>query len=475
MPSPSETSVDINYVASPTLARFHQSDDFVRCLRGPFGSGKSVGSVMEILMRAASVPHSQDGYRRSRWAIVRNSYRELKDTTLRTWVDWIPPSIWKWRETDMTGIIEAGDIRCECLFRSLDTPADVGKLLSLELTGAWINEAKELPWAVIPPLTGRLGRYPKQTRGGQRAWSGLIMDTNSPDTDHWIYKQFEEVKPEGWQMFAQPSGLSPQAENLENLPADYYGRMVQSNVGNDDWIKVFVHGQYGFVQDGKPVYPEYTDSQHCVPAIEVPPILRAPIVIGMDFGLTPAAVFCQRDPRDGQWQIIGEVVSDDMGAMRFGEHVRRELQTKYTNRRVSGWGDPAGEQRAQTDERTVFNILEAQGLPMIPAPTNDFTLRREAVANLMMRMTMLGRPALVISDECRNLRRAMAGGYRYKRVMVAGADRYHDKPDKGALSHVAEALQYAMMGEGEQFTMMETPAMMGPEGFKPVRTQSRFN
>ena len=71
------------------------------------------------------------------------------------------------------------DTRFEVLFRALDRPADVKKLLSLELTGAWVNEAREVPKAIIDGLQGRVGRYPSMREGGC-TWSGLMMDTNPP-------------------------------------------------------------------------------------------------------------------------------------------------------------------------------------------------------------------------------------------------------------------------------------------------------
>ena len=40
---------EINYTASPTMVRFHNSDAFVRSLFGPIGSGKSVACVIEML------------------------------------------------------------------------------------------------------------------------------------------------------------------------------------------------------------------------------------------------------------------------------------------------------------------------------------------------------------------------------------------------------------------------------------------
>jgi hypothetical protein len=43
----------------------------------------------------------------------------------------------------------------------------------------------------------------------------------------------------------------------------------------------------------------------------------------------------------------------------------------------------------------------------------------------------------------------MAGQYRYKRIAVLGDEKFHDKPDKNAVSHVCEADQYRMLGAGE--------------------------
>jgi hypothetical protein len=43
----------------------------------------------------------------------------------------------------------------------------------------------------------------------------------------------------------------------------------------------------------------------------------------------------------------------------------------------------------------------------------------------------------------------MAGGYALKRVQVGGAAKYRDMPDKNDYSHVAESLQYLLVGGGE--------------------------
>ena len=450
-----EVTIPFDVTDSPVLGGFLASDDFIRLVVGPVGSGKSSACIMELLFRSMMVPLGKEEagangrlrrLRRSRFCVIRNTYPELRDTTIKTFESWVPPALREKRAQENAYVIRFNDVECEVLFRALDQPDDVKKLLSLELTGAYVNEAKEVPKSIIDVLATRVGRYPAMKdlpEGEPEPWCGIWMDTNPPDNDHWLYKTFEELKPPKHKLFRQPGGRTPQAENRRNLRKTYYEDIV---IGRDkDWVSVMVDGNYGFVKTGKPIYSEYLDAVHCVEF----PTLKKEVNLGMDFGLTPAAVIVQRDPSDGQLQVIDEFVTEDMGAVRFAGMLATKLKSEYVGQHVEGWGDPAGEQRAQTDERTPFDIVQGQGLPVSPAPTNDFTLRREAVAGLLLRMTMTGRPALVIHPRCRVLRKAMQGGYYYRRVQVTGVDRFMDVPEKNRFSHVAEALQYVCVGLGE--------------------------
>ncbi len=247
--------------AGPTLKRFHESTAFVRGIMGPLGSGKSTACVMEILRRAQAQEKGPDGIRRTRWAIIRNSYPELKTTTLKTWAEWCPLSFGKVNmDSPFLHHVKIADLDMEVLFLALDRPEDSRKLLSLELTGAWINESREVPKAILDALTGRVGRFPSKMAKGA-TWSGIIMDTNPPDTTSWWYRCAEEETPEGWEFFSQPSGRSAQGENLKGLPDNYYSRLVAGK--DSDWCKVYADGLYGFLVEGKPVFPQYRDSLHC--------------------------------------------------------------------------------------------------------------------------------------------------------------------------------------------------------------------
>ncbi len=291
-----------SYNPVPTIRQFALSDAFIRALIGPFGSGKSSGCVVEIVRRAREQRPGPDGIARTRWAVIRNTYGELNDTTIKTFFAWFPPEYYgKYHATERKYVIKAFE-KCEIeiLFRALDEPDDVRKLLSLDLTGAWVNEAREVPWPVVDALQGRLGRYPAQNQGGP-TWYGMVLDTNPPDSDSRFYKFFEE---EQWRpsfdamiragvlpptmipddfarIFHQPSGLSPQAENLANLPAGYYQRL---GIGKKaEWIKVYIKGDYGFVSDDKAIFPDFNEGVHLRKDVE--PVRGVPVYRGWDFGL----------------------------------------------------------------------------------------------------------------------------------------------------------------------------------------------
>jgi len=448
--------MEVTYQASPTMEKFHQCDDFVRALIGPIGSGKSVACCAEMMRRSMEQEADREGFRKTRWAVIRNTYRELIDTTMQTFFDWFPRELGLWRAMDMkwTLVKDLGDgttLHMEVLFRALDKPDDVKKLLSLEITAAWGNEAREIPKAVIDMLQGRVGRYPAKKNGCGATWFGIIADTNPPDSDHWWYKLFEEDCPDEFSIFHQPSGLSEEAENIENLPDGYYTKMMSGK--DKEWINVYVHGLYGFVQDGKPVFPEYKDDIHST--LDEIELVDTTIYVGIDFGLTPAAVLGQKTS-GGRWLIIDELVTEDMGAKNFATLLAEKFNRDYHGRDLQIYGDPAGDQRAQTDEITPFQILAAAGIIAYPTYTNDPIIRREACAAPMQRLDFAGNTGLILGPKAKILRKGLAGGYKYKRMAVGGAARYMDKPDKGRYSHVCDAFQYLMVGAGEGLAVIGT-------------------
>lgn len=450
MSSIREITYDFDVV--PTIKNFMRDKSFIQGLMGPFGSGKSSGCVMKLLRIASSQLPDNDGIRYTRFAIVRSSYRQLTDTTKQTILDWLRPLGIKWKESDHSFLLEYIDkrtnteIHSEWLLRALDRPDQVDNLFSLELTAAWLNEAVQLPKEVFETVQGRVGRYPKRGRVAP-TWHGVIMDTNPPDTDHWWYKFFEEAKPPNAKIFYQPSGLSEEAENLPYLPQDYYTNMM---IGKDEeWVRVYIEGNYGYLRTGKPVFPNFKDSTH-VWKEDLKVIIGVPVHIGIDFGTFPAAVIAQLTPK-GHILILDELVSEDSTDIdEFTKtRLRPLLQSKYAKHAHLIIGDPAGSIKSQVDNKTCFSVLRSYGYNIRPAYTNSLAPRLMSVNDYLTR-TIEGKPAFILSPSAKFLRKALNGGYCYRRLLASG-ERYTDVPDKNLYSHVTDALQYVCLGTVANF------------------------
>jgi hypothetical protein len=123
---------------------------------------------------------------------------------------------------------------------------------------------------------------------------------------------------------------------------------------------------------------------------------------------------------------------------------------------LEGWGDPAGLQASSIDEKkTPISVVQGCGVPIVAAPTNDPVLRQDAVRDLQGTLTMTGEPSIIIHPRCKTLIKAHAGAYCLKRKQVTGDESFHEKPDKNPYSHVAEALQYLLVGLGKDRRVLD--------------------
>lgn len=475
----------IVYTAERTPARFHRSDAFYRCMRGPVRSGKSTAMCIEIMMRASQqAPDPADGIRKTRWAVVRNTYRELQDTTLKTWLMWFTESVFgNFNYGTMTHNIRVEDMEIEVLFRALDRPDDIKKLLSLELTGGWVNEAREVPRAIIDTLGDRVEQYPPRrydSEGKQISgctWGGVFLDTNAPDDDHWWFN-LEAKPPAGWKFYTQPGALveikgkfhiNPKAENIRNLNGghDYYTKRMAGKT--DSYIRVYYCNQFGFVEEGRRVHSEYVDSTHCA-ARKLFPDIKDEIVIGLDFGLTPAAALCARRP-NGQWWVFKELVTEDIGIKQFGERILMPyILENLLDYEMTIYGDTHGNVGSQNDKKTPGEIFETMGLHVkMPNLGSGPTLRREALAAPLSRLVN-GEPGMLFDPDCKTLRKGLSSKFVYKRIRIVGDERYHDKPDKNFWSHICEALEHAMVGAGEGKLLTRKLSTRKPKPKRKLRT-----
>ncbi len=463
---------NINYTAPPTCARFMRSDAFTRVIAGPVGSGKTTACLFELFRRACEQEPAEDGLRYTRFAIVRSTLKQLKDTVLRDIVAWLE-GIAEYKVSDNTIYIKIGDVRSEWLLIPLETPEDQRRLLSMQLTMAWMSEAIEMPLAIMSPLAGRLGRYPSGKQGAP-SFFGMICDTNMPEEGSDWHRFMTEPPPDA-QIFIQPGGMSEYAENLEwltqtpetlKLPPDdpvrraqgrkYYERFIRSN--SDSWCKRYVHAEFGDDPSGTAVFREsFKSSFHVVDYLE--PVSTYPLVVGLDFGRDPCAVICQPDHK-GRLLVLEEIIAEDIGLeLQLQRAIRPALmQDQYIGKAVVIVGDPAGRQRSTLYEETSFDVVKRHGFRAYPAPTNDIAKRISAVEAWLLGQRDGGPAVLIDGERCPTLVRALNGGYRFAKTRQGVRKAL---PDKNEYSHVMDAFQYACVATHGGMTDMIASRLSG--------------
>ena len=379
--------------------------------------------------------------------MIRNTRQMLWDTTIPDFLKWYPDQeAGILEKTNSKFILKIDDVECEILFRGLDDANDVRRLLSLQLTFGVMDEFREINPDIYNALTGRLGRYPDKTMNGvgacddngkqvHKVWGA----TNPPDADTFWETMLADPT-DNMHVTIQPSGLSQEADWVQYLPDGYYENLCEGK--SEDWIDVYVHGKFGKSLSGQPVFRAFDRDTHVAKqTLNHIKLQTHPLIIGMDFGLTPACSINQIDAQ-GRFLTFADLVSEGMGTLRFcREKLKPLLANRFPGMNVLIVGDPAGQQRAQTDERSVFDILRAEGFRVISAKSNSVVARVNAVDKLLTR-TVDGKPGHLIDPCCTHLIAALRGGYRYKIRQNGEAD---DKPEKNSHSHIADAHQYACL------------------------------
>jgi hypothetical protein len=431
-------------------------------------SGKTTGLFFKLAYMASLQEPSKDGIRRTKAVIVRNTMPQLKDTTLASWGYWFKDGeAGKWNATDKTFLLRFGNVECEVLFRPLDTPDDVARVLSLEVNFAILDEFVQIHKEIVEALSARLGRYKLPDGTKPTVW-GMWGSSNPSTEDNWWYdylhdpattKRMRVFDDEGAQIaydemtqaraddernvhyYVQPSGLSEAAENLENLPGGrlYYENQIKGKP--TAWVKQFVEAEWGFSISGKPVVGSFNPDLHIAKKqlIYNP---QLPLVAGLDPGLAGSALIFGQRTHHGVLNVLGECIQVGYGAKRLADEIIRPyVRERFPNAQLILAPDPAANNRTQTDERTVVTILK-QFWPCVTESNNRLPLRLEAIEHFTTRLTDMGQPTLQIDPKaCPILVRALKGGWRYEmntnKNVVRGAD-----PEKNQYSHPGDGFGY---------------------------------
>lgn len=515
----------------PVAAAYMASEGPIDLIRGPWGSGKTTATVFKIARHSTALfPVCKDGVVHVRCAAIRNVYRELAKTALPSWHNFFPKygiytardatgkilpdayqggidrpvnhivewdakrrwyhrnGEWEWRQTK---------VRLEMNFGAIGEANLESFFKGYEISMGWVNECDTLHEDVPGLLFGRTGRYPPRDEimeweGERLGWetdpdSGvqtislprIVMgDFNPPDEANWTYKrELEETaewKGRGYNFFAQPSGLSPQAENRAGKTRKQYEDEEKAFGGPraPDAVRN-VHGRYAPKKEGTIIFDTFDTFRHRVDE-PLKPIPNLPFYMGFDGGGRPACAIGQFP--DGRLRALREITSQQdivTGGKRFAGYVLDVLLSDFAGIPFGGaWGDPSDFEGADTvagELSKMQTIAQALGITILPTATNEIDPRLEAV-RYYLETGDGGRPRSDWDPRLKMTIRGMVSQYHLTKHATLGKTQ-RTEIDKNEYSHIMDAWQYLCLGYRGQTAVITTASKLGrPGNVVPIRS-----
>ncbi|YBV97538.1 hypothetical protein M1D80_11855 [Phyllobacteriaceae bacterium JZ32] len=492
----------------PVGAAFIQSHGPIDIIMGPAGSGKTVASSFKGPYLGGSwFPVCSDGVIRVKMAVIRDTYRDLARTCLASWYEMFPENHpftvehqgGQDRPVHHKLVFETirGNTRVPveftAQFGAIGDANIEGFAKGYEISMNWMNECDMLHPRVPGLMWSRTGRYPKvtdiapseldrvmgpyrkrmQAMGINLDDDELLLprlawgDCNPPDISNWVCETGGLGDPKNknpmYNLFRQPGGLSPDAENRKGKPRSSYELEAATFTDKQD-IRRFVHGLPGYARDGKPVYEdEFSLDLHRADE-PLKPAHGIPINLGLDAGGSPAATIGQFMP-NGQRRVLREICADPgTGPGRFSEMVMEVLLSDFRGFSINeAYGDPAsfyGADRVAGELAWIEIVARALNVNIQPAPSNEPALRHDAVRWYLRGMIDGNTPRYLVDPRCTRLIGGFMAHYMLTKQASAGAtDRL--AVAKNEYSHVHDAEQYICLGHRGRLGVIDGAANMG--------------
>lgn len=472
--------LNIRYNTLPTGVRFHNSNARIRSMIGPVGSGKTTAAAWDMCWFLPWFCYNEFQLPHTKWCVVRNTYKELMDTTQATIRDdWFSYGEY-YGKREMYSIQHKNGPGLDILFRACDQKKHVRQFKSLEITGYWIDESIEVGNEVKLMLRNRIGRYPRMrclkclTHMDAVSFEGHIDQekevgfymcpecgyemhpinpikfgietSNPPDVEHQTYSEFDwgEFPPDGPVPATPPKEgyegfWQPPYENKAHLPLNYYSDLIEDYSDQKDWAEMYVLGKPGMIVKGKLVYNNFRRSHH----VAKEPLIwnGGPLFRGWDdSGNTPACLVVSM-PTPGRIHILKEFCHDKMNITDFAKWVNNQCNVLYPNAEWTDWDDPAGWNKFSKREGGFTSnaelIQDATGITMVASEQN-LAARLNSVDDQLQIID-----GVLIDPECVRLINGFMGGYHYPELGLTG--EYSDQISKNRFSHIHDGCQYVFV------------------------------
>ena len=246
------------YRPGPVASTAHASQAKLKLAWGPLGTAKTTWlcwRIYYVAQRAALHGLS------IRALLARDTYRNLVDSTLQTFLYWFPEGVLSYKEhsdpVDLKLWTPLPDdplkgIWHTLLFRHGQTEQDASMFLSTEYDAIALEEiapaylpgqGKISPGIAEGVFDMALARLTRQRERAAKVRPEMIMTCNSPPTNHWasfriIDRHESYLKDLNWAHWE-----FPQSDNAENLAADYYSSLEKAWADKLPLIRRFIRGE----------------------------------------------------------------------------------------------------------------------------------------------------------------------------------------------------------------------------------------
>lgn len=384
----SEIVVESHYEPSDRAQLFHSSTARFIVLVGGLGSGKSFCVTKELEQSAIQWPNIPQ-------AVYRKTMPALRDSTLHEFRAHSDPELGEFKaREDMWQYVNGSFVR----FRGLDDPT---KAKSTNYATIVMEEAEEFSKEDFDRLSERVrstGPWPLR----------IILVLNPVDEDHWIYQEFVNNKA----TYEAAGGLLvlhfSTYDNLKNLPPGY---VEQASAGKTvDEIDRYIHGNWGTIVKGSPVYASLLN-----PNVHLRKFDRYPgqvLLRGWDFGFNHPAVSFRIVDHLGRMNIADCVMGTKVSLEEFVPQIMAHTNLKFPQAVIQDFGDPRGHDKGQNGKGSCFDTLRDFGINAKgERGSRDYV--EEGIRQMKKEFSTLiqGVPQLTIDPSCTLLRTAYFARY----------------------------------------------------------------
>lgn len=423
----SEGKFQVQFSPNPIQQQFIESRARADLFSSRMGEGKSAGLVWSIFYHTRHNPGAK-------WLLIRDTWENLRRTTLEEFFKWFPAGVMgTYHQTHKTFTWAEGIARGSVEMIGMDDPDDAGKLQSISIAGAAMDEpAPAAASGGIDEMVFDIAL--SRLRQDSMNWYSIKLAENNPDESHWTYRRFVDPGTEGFRAWHP---LTP--ENERNLPDNYYGDLRRMWSHRPDLARRFIEGKYGFQQIGTSVTPEWKDELHLSFALQ--PVRGRELVLLWDFGQNPTCLITQVTPL-GHWNVLYSFVGDGFGVDQLCEDMVKPLLAERFNKfRWRHIGDPTGTnpEQSSASASAVRMLQRILGGPWRGGPVRPMH-RIEPLRAVLTRVAPDGRGVVQVDKHnAPQVWHALRGGWHYH---VAKTGVTSTEAVKDMHSHPGDAMSY---------------------------------